>query len=82
MRQNCGMKADGTNEKCKTHSHAETSGLGSKTAEDPYRSQYSGKSAEELSEVDAISGATISSNAYKNAIEDAFKAYEIVKEAE
>ena len=81
MKLICGMKADGTIEQCKTLSHAETSGLGSKTAEDPYRNQYSGKSADTLSEVDAITGATISSNAYKNAIVDAFKAYDMIKEA-
>lgn len=81
MKLICGMKADGTIEQCKTLSHAETSGLGSKTAEDPYRNQYSGKSADTLSEVDAITGATISSTAYKNAIEDAFKAYDMIKEA-
>ena len=81
MKLICGMDADGVIEQCKTLSHAETSGLGSKTAEDPYRNQYCGKSAETLGEVDAITGATISSTAYKNAIEDAFKAYDMVKEA-
>lgn len=81
MKLICGMKADGTIEQCKTLSHAETSGLGSKTAEDPYRNQYCGKSDDKLSEVDTITGATISSTAYKNAIEDAFKAYNMVKEA-
>ena len=81
MKLICGMDADGVIEQCKTLSHAETSGLGSKTAEDPYRNQYCGKSADTLSEVDAITGATISSTAYKNAIEDAFKAYDMVKEA-
>ena len=81
MKLICGMDADGVIEQCKTLSHAETSGLGSKTAEDPYRNQYCKKSAETLGEVDAITGATISSTAYKNAIEDAFKAYDMVKEA-
>lgn len=81
MKLICGMNAEGVIEQCKTLSHAETSGLGSKTAEDPYRNQYCKKSADTLSEVDAITGATISSNAYKNAIEDAFKAYDMVKEA-
>lgn len=81
MKLICGMKADGTIEQCKTLSHAETSGLGSKTAEDPYRNQYCGKNSDTLSEVDAITGATISSTAYKNAIDDAFKAYDMVKEA-
>lgn len=82
MKLICGMDANGVIEQCKTLSHAETSGLGSKTAEDPYRNQYCGKSVDTLSEVDAITGATISSTAYKNAIEDAFKAYDMVKEAE
>lgn len=82
MKLICGIKSDGTIEQCKTLSHSETSGLGSKTAEDPYRNQYCGKSADTLSEVDAITGATISSTAYKNAIEDAFKAFDMVKEAE
>ena len=82
MKLICGMKDDGTIEQCKTLSHAETSGLGSKTAEDPYKNQYCGKNADTLSEVDAITGATISSTAYKNAIVDAFKAYDMIKEAE
>lgn len=82
MKLICGIKSDGTIEQCKTLSHSETSGLGSKTAEDPYRNQYCGKSADTLNEVDAITGATISSTAYKNAIEDAFKAFDMVKEAE
>lgn len=77
----CGIKSDGTIEQSKTLSHSETSGLGSKTAEDPYRKQYFGKTENTLDEVDAISGATISSTAYKKAITDAFKAYDMVKEA-
>lgn len=82
MKLICGIKADGTIEACKTLSHSETSGLGSKTAEDPYRNQYIGKTSDTLNEVDAISGATISSVAYKSAIEEAFEAFNKVKEAE
>lgn len=78
----CGITSKGTIEACKTLSHSETSGLGSKTAEDPYRNQYKGKSADTLDSVNAISGATISSVAYKNAITDAFTAYKLAKEAE
>lgn len=77
----CGIKSDGTIEKTKTLSHSETSGLGSKTAEEPYKKQYVGKTEKTLNEVDAISGATISSTAYKKAITDAFKAYDMVKGA-
>lgn len=82
MKLICGIKSDGTIEACKTLSHSETSGLGSKTAEDPYRNQYCGKTYDTLGEVDAISGATISSVAYKSAIEDAFEAFNELKEAE
>lgn len=81
MKLICSIKSDGTIEACKTLSHSETSGLGSKTAEDPYRNQYCGKTSDTLGEVDAITGATISSAAYKNAIEDAFTAFNAVKEA-
>lgn len=81
MKLICGIKSDGTIEQCKTLSHSETSGLGSKTAEDPYRTQYNGKTADTYTEIDAITGATISSNAYQKAIKSAFEAYEIVKEA-
>ncbi|MCH5299126.1 MAG: FMN-binding protein [Ruminococcus sp.] len=81
MKLICGIKSDGTIEKSQTLSHSETSGLGSKTADEPYRSQYVGKTADTINEVDAISGATISSNAYKKAIKGALDAYNIVKEA-
>ena len=77
----CGMDAGGNITACKTLSHSETSGLGSKTAEEGYRSQYVGVNAGTLGNVQAISGATISSDAYKNAISDAFAAYELAKEA-
>ena len=81
MKLICGVDADGAIESCKTLSHSETSGLGSKTAEDPYRSQYSGKTADTLDKVDSISGATISSTAYQKAITDALKAFDMVKGA-
>lgn len=82
MKLICGINSDGTISACDTLSHSETSGLGSKTADDPYKNQYQGKSSDTLSEVDAITGATISSVAYKSAIEDAFTAFDIVKEAQ
>lgn len=77
----CGIDSDGLITQCKTLSHSETAGLGAKTAEDDYRSMYEGQDGT-LSGVSAISGATISSNAYSGAIQDAFAAYEMVKEAE
>lgn len=79
----CGIKSDGSIEKTKTLSHLETSGIGSRVVDNDssYRKQYVGKTADSLDEVDAVSGATISSKAYKSAIENVFKAYDTVKEA-
>ena len=54
--------------------------MGSKTTEEPFRSQFVGKDSS-LDGVQAISGATISSTAYINAINDAFAAWNIAKEA-
>lgn len=81
MKLICGIGADGKITACKTLSHSETSGLGSKTAEEPFRARFTGKDAG-LEGVSAITGATISSKAYIGAIQDAFAAYDIVKEAQ
>lgn len=77
----CAIGSDGKLVNCETLSHSETSGLGSKTADEPFRSQFVGKDSS-LDGVDTISGATISSKAYIGAIRDAFTAYELVKEAD
>ena len=77
----CGIDSDGRITHCKTLSLSETAGLGAKTADDSYRGQYIGQDST-LSGVSAISGATVSSTAYSNAIRDAFAAFEIAKEAE
>ena len=66
-----------------TLSHSETSGIGSKVVDNNsgYSDNYIGKTAEDYESVDGITGATISSTAYKKALESAFEAYEAVKEA-
>jgi len=76
----CGIDNSGRITMCKTLSHAETKGMGSKTADEPYRNQYAGKDSN-LDGVSAVTGATISSEAYISAIRDVFAAYEIVKGA-
>ena len=76
-----GMDNDGRIISVKTLEHSETKGLGSKTTEEPFRSQFVGKD-ENLDDVSAISGATISSTAYLGAVADAFEAFKIVKEVE
>lgn len=79
----CGINSDGSINAVKTLLHSETSGIGSKVVDNAtdYRENYYGKNAENYSEVDAVTGATISSKAYKKAIGSAFEAYEIAKEA-
>lgn len=73
-----GIDSDGCIVYSKTLSHAETAGLGSKTADDDFRLQFSGKDSS-LSGIDTISGATFSSNYYIEGIRSAFEAYELVK---
>ena len=79
----CGIKSDGSIESTKTLNHSETSGIGSKVVDNgsDYRKQYEGKTADKLDEVDAVTGATISSKAYKKAITAAFDAFATIKEA-
>lgn len=75
-----GMNNDGTIKEVKTLKHSETKGMGSKTADDPFRSQFVGKDAS-LEGVDAITGATISSKAYLEAVADAFAAFDMLGSA-
>lgn len=79
----CGIKSDGTIESTQTLNHSETSGIGSRVVDNDsgYRQNYVGKTQEDYDSVDAVSGATISSKAYKKAIAAAFEAYNTVKEA-
>ena len=76
----CGIDNDGKIIMCKTLAHSETKGMGSKTADEPFRSQFVGKNSS-LDGVSAITGASISSKAYIGAINDIFAAYETAKEA-
>lgn len=80
MKLICGIDNDGNITGCKTLSHAETQGLGSKTTEPEFRNQFTGKNSS-LEGVDTISGATVSSDAYIIAIEAAFAAFDQIKEA-
>ena len=75
----CGIGTDGTITDTKVISHEEDPGMGSRVADDEFRSQFPGKDAA-LEGVDTISGSTVSSSYFINAIKDAFKAYDMVKE--
>ena len=77
----CGIRPDGSIENIKTLSHSETSGIGSKAADNKsgYNQKYIGKNADNYTEVDTISGATISSKAYKKAVGIAFDSLKAAK---
>ena len=75
------ISPEGTILRCKTLDvSSETKTLGGQTANESYYGQYEGQDSS-LSGVQAISGATITSTAYKGCVQTAFAAYETVKEA-
>ncbi|MBP0963520.1 MAG: FMN-binding protein [Oscillospiraceae bacterium] len=76
-----GITADGTIADTQVMISEETPGLGSRVAEEPYRSQFRGKDAN-LEGVDMISGSTVSSGAFEAAVDAAFKVYAEVSGAD
>lgn len=64
---------------CLTVSEAETDGLGDACADEEFYGQFIGKTEANYTEIDAISGATLTTNGYKQAIERAFAAVKILK---
>lgn len=66
---------------CKTLSQKETDGIGSACAEKAFYSQFNGRDEGTYKEIDAISGATITTNGYKTAIGKLFEAVKILKGA-
>ena len=71
---------DGSIIATKTLQHAETAGMGSKTADDTYRQQWAGVNADTMDSVDAVTGATISSGHYLNSMRSVFQAYAYLTE--
>ena len=59
---------------CLTVSEAETDGLGDACAKPEFYGQFVGKTQENYKEIDAIGGATMTTDGYKQAIERAFTA--------
>ena len=66
---------DGSIIATQTLQHAETAGMGSKTADEDYRSRWAGITADTTGDVDAVTGATISSGHYLNSMRSVFQAY-------
>lgn len=63
---------------CITVSEAETDGLGDACADESFYSQFAGKTEADYTEIDAISGATLTTDGYLQAIERAFNAINIL----
>ena len=76
------MTADGTIIDCITVSENETDGLGDACADESFYGQFVGKTEEDYTEIDAISGATMTTDGYKQAISRAFAAVKTLKGGE
>lgn len=84
-----GFQADGTIFSTEVISHAETPGLGDKMdkSKSDFSLQFKGKNPESYKlsvkkdggDIDAITAATISSRAFANAVDNAYKAFQQVK---
>jgi electron transport complex protein RnfG len=64
---------------CITVSQAETSGLGDACAKEEFYGQFVSKNETNYTEIDAISGATITTDGYKQAISRAFEVLKVLK---
>ena len=77
------FNAEGSIEAVRFLDNSETPGLGQKVKTDAFQGQFSGMAAEAftISDIDALTGATISSRAATTAINAALVAYDTVKGA-
>lgn len=73
------LTPDGVIIACETVSQKETEGIGSACASPAFTGQFSGKQASNYTEIDAIAGATYTTDGYKMAVGQAFKALSLVK---
>lgn len=73
------LTADGTIIDTLTVSHEESKGFGAACGEESYYGQFDGKTAETYTEVDAIGGATVTTDAYMKAIERCFETVAILE---
>ncbi|MBQ4327222.1 MAG: FMN-binding protein [Clostridia bacterium] len=71
------ITADGRIIDCLTVSQAETEGIGDACAKESFYGQFDGKTEADYTEIDAISGATLTTNGYKQAIGRAFDCVKI-----
>lgn len=71
------MTAEGKIIDCLTVSQKETDGIGSVCADEKFYGQFDGKTEENYNDIDAIGGATLTTNGYKKAILRAFESVKI-----
>lgn len=64
---------------CITVSQAETKGLGDACASESFYGQFKGKTEADYTEIDAIGGATMTTDGYKQAIQRAYEALGLAK---
>ena len=64
---------------CETVSQKETDGIGSACADPSFYTQFNGKDESNYKEIDAIGGATLTTNGYKTAVGKLFEAVKILK---
>lgn len=64
---------------CETVSQKESDGIGSACADSSFYTQFNGKTADTYKDIDAISGATVTTNGYTTAISKVFEAINILK---
>ena len=76
----CGIDSDGNIIEVRTEQHSETKGLGDYIENRSFTSLFDGLDVSRLPEVDTVTGASVTFNAYIHAIEAAFEAFEIVRE--
>jgi len=75
----CGIDMNGNVINTATLEQSETQGLGTQIFAEAHASQYRGMDINGIEDIDAVTGATITSNAFKNGIRDAFTAFDIVR---
>lgn len=73
------VTGDGKIIACQTVSQKETDGIGSACEDVSFYSQFNGKTEADYGDIDAISGATITTNGYKTAVSKVFEAIKILK---
>ena len=78
MRIICGIDPSGRIIEVRTLQHTETRGLGDWIEHRSFTSQFDGGDLSRIAEIDSVTGATITFDAFINAVEDAFEAFALI----